>query len=255
MSVMARARHRLRGEHGFTLPELLIAAAAGLVVLFGASTLMIVALHTTGRVTDRVNAVQQGRSAMEQLLQELNSGCLANDVSPIQPTTATGITPVVKTDGTHLVFVSGLGDSANAVPTEHVVTVQSGALVDASYTNTGGSPPALNVAATWTFSSTPAVRRMLLPHVAQINAATPLFQYFSYANPSNTTANSLVGAAALSSLPLSASDAASVAQVNIAWQAAPSNGLTDASRTTAMQNSAVFRLTPASPSSANFPCD
>jgi prepilin-type N-terminal cleavage/methylation domain-containing protein len=246
---------RLTDERGFTLPELLVALAAAVVVVIGASTVMIDSLHTSRHVTDTVVSVQEGRTATEQLLQELNSGCLANDVSPIQASTATGITPAVSTDGTHLVFVSGLGDSATATPTEHVLSVQSGALVDTAYASTGGSPPALNVAATWTFNTTPVSRRVLLEKVSQINGTTPLFTYFSYSNTSNTTANSLAGAAALTSLPLSASDAASVAELDLAWQAAPNDGQTAAGQVIQMNDSAVFRLTPASPTGANYPCD
>jgi prepilin-type N-terminal cleavage/methylation domain-containing protein len=254
MLMRSRRRHRVMHEGGFTLPELLVALAAGVVVIFGATGLIIGALHTTSRVTDRVNAVQEGRSAMEELLQELDSGCLANDVSPVQATTAAGISPAVTTDGTHLVFVSGLGDSSVGTPTEHVVSIQNGGLLDVSYANTGGSPPALGTPATWTFSATPARRSLLLDHVAQINVSTPLFQFYSYSNASNATANSLVGAVPVA-VPLGATTAPAVAQVDISWLVAPSDGLTDVSRVTAMRDSQTFRLTPADPVDLNYPCD
>jgi hypothetical protein len=240
-------------ETGATLIELLVALAAGVVVLFGTTALIIGGFGTTSLVTDRVNAVQEGRSAMEELLQELDSGCLANDVSPVQAATAAGISPAVNTDGTHLVFVSGLGDSSVGTPTEHVVSIQNGGLLDVSYANTGGSPPALGTPATWTFSPTPARQSLLLEHVAQISAA-PLFQFYSYSNPSNATLNSLVGAVPLA-VPLGATAAPAVAQVDISWQVAPSDGMTDASRVTAMRDSETFRLTPADPGSLNYPCD
>lgn len=236
-------------QSGFTIAELVVAMAMGLIILFAAGTLMVVGLHDTSRVTDRVQATQQARTATEQIIQELNSGCLANDVSPVQAQTATGITPVVNTDGNDLVFVSGLGNSTGT-PIEHVVTIKSGALVDISYANTGGSPPALNTAATWTFSPTPSVTRTLLAHVAQINATTPLFQYFSY-----STTTSPMNSTPLSPMPLSASAAASVAQLNIAWQVAPNDGLTDSSRIVQLNDSVVFRLTPASATGTNLPCD
>jgi prepilin-type N-terminal cleavage/methylation domain-containing protein len=247
---MSRATHLLADERGFTLPELLVATAAGVVVLFAATTIMIVSLHLTSRVTDRVQAVQQGRTAMEALIQELNSGCLTNDVSPVQATTTTGISPAVSTDGSHLVFVSGVGDSATATPTLHVVSVRNGALIDTSYANTGGSPPALNVAATWTFGTTPVRTRTLLPHVSQIDASTPYFQYLAY--PASSAA---ISSTPLSPLPLTASAAGSVAEVDIAWLAAPSDGVTDSSRVIAMRDSAVFRFTPANSTGTNFPCD
>ena len=169
---------------------------------------------------------------------------------PVQAGTTAGITPAVSSDASHLVFVSGLGDSATATPTLHVLSVQSGSLIDTSYANTGGSPPALNVASTWTFSTTPTGTRTLLQHVSQIDAGTPYFQYFAY--PASTGA---ISSPALSPLPLSAAAAVSVAEVDIAWLAAPSDGLTDASRVIAMRDSAVFRFTPANATGTNFPCD
>jgi prepilin-type N-terminal cleavage/methylation domain-containing protein len=244
------AERWLADERGFTLVELLVATAAGVLVLFAASTIMIVSLRLTSRVTDRVQAVQQARTSMEQVIQELNSGCLTNDVSPVQATTTAGVTPAVSTDGSHLVFVSGVGDSATATPTLHVLSVRSGSLIDTSYANTGGSPPALNIASTWTFSTTPTGTRTLLQHVSQIDASTPYFQYLAY--PASSGA---IGSTPLSPLPLSGSAAASVAEVDIAWVAAPSDGLTDASRVIAMRDSAVFRFTPANATGTNFPCD
>lgn len=251
-----RPQTRCAAQAGFTLVELLVGMLAGVVVLFGATSLMIVALHFSGRISDRVAATQQSRTAMEQLMQELQSGCLTSDVSPVQASTAAGISPTVDSDGTHLVFVSGLGDSATATPTEHVVSIQNGALVDASYSFAGGSPPALNTPSTWTFNATPAQTRTLLAHVSQIDPNTPLFQYYSYSNSANPTANSLLNAVALSATPLSSANAPAVAEVAIAWQAAPPNGLTDSSRVVQMNDSVVFRQTPASPgTNPNYPCD
>lgn len=250
MLTIGTTKLSLADESGFTLVELLVAAAGGVLVLVAASTIMIVSLHFMSRVTDRVQAVQEARTGMEALVQELNSGCLTNDISPVQATTTTGISPAVSTDGTHLVFVSGVGDSATATPTLHVVSVQNGALVDTSYANTGGSAPALNIAATWTFSTTPTGTRTLLENVSQINAGTPYFQYLAY-----PTSSAAISSTPLSPLPLSASAATSVAEVDIAWLAGPRDGLTDTSRVVAMRDSAVFRFTPANSTGTNYPCD
>jgi hypothetical protein len=258
------ARHVLNDADGFTLVELLASMAAGLVVLFASFSLIDFSLEATSRVTDRVDAVQQGRTAMERLVQELNSGCLTGEVSPIQGATSPGITPVVNTDASDIVFVSGVGDGTTATPTEHVVSFQNGELTDLSYTNTGGSPPTPTSAATWTFNPSPAAGFTLLGHVSQVDSNTPMFQYFSYSNPSNPTPNSLLGAAPLSPVPLNATwppitgeanAAGAVARVDIAWTASPSSGLTDLSRQVTMNDSVVFRLTPASPSDMNYPCD
>ncbi len=250
---------RLRSEQGgFTLIELLVAMAMGLIVIAGASMVMIGALTDSDAVAARVRAVQNGRTGMEQLIQLLNSGCLASDVSPVQSATASGISPAVSSDDNHLVFVSGLGDSANVIPTENVVSIVNGALVDVQYAGTGqGNPPGLGVPATWTYSTTPTATLTLIEHAAAQTATPPataphLFQYYSYSNPSNPTPNSLANAAPMSPLSL---DAPSVAQVGINVETLPANAGQNASSEAALDDVATFRLTPADPSATNYPCD
>jgi type II secretory pathway pseudopilin PulG len=248
-------------EAGFTIIELLVAMMAGLVIVFAAFALVDLSVTQASRVSDRVAATGASESAMAHLDRELNSGCLTGDVSPIQGSTAAGISPVVNSDANDVVFVTGIGDGATGTPTEHVVSFKNGALTDTWYANTGGSPPDAQDASTWTFSANKAGSIVLLNHVAN-QSGIPMFQYYSYSNPANPTVNSLLGAAPIATLPLSgtwpstATNAAgSVAQVTISWVAAPTDGWSDPSREATMSDSVVFRLTPASPSSTNLPCD
>lgn len=252
----------LAGIEGFTLVELLVAMATGLVILFGAFAIIDVATRTTAQVTGRVDAEQHSRSAMDSLVNEMVSGCLAPGVSPVQAVTPSRVTPAVRSDGTHAVFVSGLGDGSSATPTLHVVSLTGGSLVDTSYANTGGAPATTGAASTWTFSTTPSGKRALLGNVAQVGS-TPIFQYFSFSNPSNAPGNSLSSPAALST-PLNATwppvanetnGAPSVAEVTIEWKNGPSDGSSDPLRSNTLTNSAIFRLTPASPTSPNYPCE
>jgi Tfp pilus assembly protein PilW len=91
--LIRRAFMRFRsGQSGLTLVELLVTMASGLIVSFAAFTLIDITLHSSGRVADRIDATQRGRVAMEHLVQLLSSGCLASDVSPIQPTYRTDAT-------------------------------------------------------------------------------------------------------------------------------------------------------------------
>jgi prepilin-type N-terminal cleavage/methylation domain-containing protein len=251
----------LHAQAGFTLVELMVAMATGLVIVFAAFALVDLSVTQASRVTDRTDSTGTSQAAMERLDQELNSGCLTGDVSPIQGSTATGITPVVNSDANDLVFVTGVGDGQTGTPTEHVVSFKNGKLVDTWYANTGGSPPDAQDASTWTFSPTATGSLVLLQHVTT-QSGVPMFQYYSYSNPANPTANSLVGAASISTLPListwpsTATNAAgSVAQVTISWVALPHDGWSDPSREATMSDSVVFRFTPASPTSANLPCD
>jgi prepilin-type N-terminal cleavage/methylation domain-containing protein len=261
-------RRRCSGQAGFTLIEMLVSASAGLIVAFAAWSLIDVTLHSSSKITDRIDATQRGRIAMEQIVQQLSSGCLASDVSPIQPTTAAGISPVITTDASHIVFVTGVGDGSTGTPTEHAITYQNGVLTDTAYTYVGGSAPTLTAPATWTFNPTPRTIR-LLSNLWPVKGATGIFKYYTYSNPANTTANSLIGAAPLTALsapwPPAAgvtNSAGSVAQVDIGWVvgAFPAPGTTlafptDPSRLVTMNDSVVFRLTPASSNAANNPCD
>lgn len=262
------ARYR-SGEAGFTMVELLVAMATGLVVLFAAFGLIDLATRVGAQVTDRVDATTEARSAMENLVQELNSGCVASDISPVQPSTS-GITPAVSTDSTHLVFVAGLGQSKtidqgeSITPVEHVVSLKSnGSLVDTSYAYVSGQGPTLQTAPGWTFGPNPIGSHVLLTHV-QAQTGLPMFQYYSFSYPSNATAQSLVGAVPFTSTdfplnaswpPTAANSAASIAQLDIAWKVAPKDNSPDPSRAANIDDSVAFRLTPATPGGPNYPCD
>jgi len=63
-----------RGERGFTLVELLLAATMGLVVVGGAVTIFIGAIRSEPRVAGEVASIQQARVAMERLTRELRQG-------------------------------------------------------------------------------------------------------------------------------------------------------------------------------------
>ena len=248
-------------EAGFTIIELLVAMMAGLVIVFAAFALVDLSVTQASRVSDRVAATGASQSAMAHLDRELNSGCLTGDVSPIQGSTAAGISPAVNSDANDLVFVTGIGDGATGTPTEHVVSFKNGALTDTWYANTGGSPPDAQDASTWTFSANKAGSIVLLNHVAN-QSGIPMFQYYSYSNPANATANSLLGAAGSQPFHSAAPGHRrrrtppdrSRRSRSPGWRHR-TDGWSDPSREATMSDSVVFRLTPASPSSTNLPCD
>lgn len=265
--VWRRVRARATCQDGFTLVELLVVIMTGMVIVFATFELIDITMNQTSRTMDRVEATQNGRAIMEELVQELNSGCVVGNVSPVQAVTATGISPAVKSDSQDLVFVSGLGSGAKVVQTtttggsgvslfEHVVSYSGGVLKDAAYPSTGGSAPTMSSAGTWTFASTPSIVHVLR------NVASVAFKYFSFSNPANSNSNSLDGTPAILTTPLSpqwpatgvTNAALSVARIDIAWQVGPSDGSTDPLRQVTMNDSVVFRLTPPTSSASNSPC-
>jgi hypothetical protein len=234
---------------------LLVVMVSGIAVVFAAFALIDITLHQTSRSTDRIDATQRGRVWLESLEQELNSGCINADVSPVQAASSTGIAPAVSSDGSDLVFVTGFGSGQTVTPVEHVVSYSGGTLTDASYANTGGNGPTASSASTYTFATTPTTKRVLT------NVQSVGFTYYSFSNPANNPTNSLQGPVALTT-PLSSAwptavtnSAYNVARIDLALTVQPTDGSSDQYTWVHMNDSVVFRLTPPISGTTNNPCD
>jgi Tfp pilus assembly protein PilW len=77
-------RVRSRDEGGMSLPEMLIAATIGLVVVGGAVAAFAVSARSQPRVSDRAGDVQHARSTIEQLTRELRQGSTVTSASANQ---------------------------------------------------------------------------------------------------------------------------------------------------------------------------
>ena len=82
---MTRLARRLRrDESGFTLVELLMAMTIGMLLLFASLMLLDHSTALTKQITDRQDAVQRGRQAMELMVRDLRSQvCLGDETEPI----------------------------------------------------------------------------------------------------------------------------------------------------------------------------
>jgi Tfp pilus assembly protein PilV len=158
-----RNRRALGAQDGFTLIEALVAMAAGVVVLFGLSAIMIVVLHQSQRTFTRVDATRQARTALATIENELHSACVGA-AAPIQ----------AGSTADNLIFLSFYGTSANPTPVWHRITFNStaGTLADSSYNVSGTAPD-------WTQGSLISTRT-LLTNVTRQSSSTPVFRYFAY---------------------------------------------------------------------------
>ena len=162
---------RLRSEQGFTLIEVMVALMIGVVVSGATLAIVIVSVHLGSNYTDRVDANQQGRLAMEKITQALNSSCVTPNQAPI----------LAGSTGTSMTFYSGdlTNDNPGAIPNQVTVSLasaQPAPLLMTTQQLTGTAP-------TWTAASTPATVYTLAPSVAQTvssGATVPLFQYYGY---------------------------------------------------------------------------
>lgn len=100
-----------------SLTEVLSASSIGGFVLASAITMLVVAMNSTARTTDKVNAVQQGRIAMTQVRQRINSQtCLfppeftINGVDPA----GGGQPSILYASPTRFVFIGDLSNSGGA---------------------------------------------------------------------------------------------------------------------------------------------
>jgi prepilin-type N-terminal cleavage/methylation domain-containing protein len=64
----------LRRQNGYTLPELLVGLTIGLIIAAAGSTVVVMAVQSQPRTTERAGQIQQGRVMMETLTRELRQG-------------------------------------------------------------------------------------------------------------------------------------------------------------------------------------
>jgi prepilin-type N-terminal cleavage/methylation domain-containing protein len=209
-------------EAGFALTELLVAMSVGLIVLLAAFLLLDRAHSASNEISDRQDAVQRGRRAMEYLTRQVRSQvCLGNTTEPITYGTPDQVT-----------FYADLSDGSKSVERRDII------YDSATKTIREQVFPGIGVYPDLTFSATPTERRVLLSKVARVGSpATPFLRYFAY-DPSG-------GPGALRELPtpLSASDAPLVVMVKIAFVALPDRaGSAREGDASSFQNDVYVRL-------------
>jgi len=226
-------------ESGFTLIELLVTIFAGIVIVMATFTILDLSIHQQVSASDRVEATQRGRSAMEALMQELNSGCVWASTPTVQ----------ANSDNTTVWFLSQFSSAAVPTPILHEVTVTGGSVVsgtvvgaslsDTSYalTNTNTLPQNWTTSA---FNTTPSGTKILATNVSY-PSATGVFQYYQYVNGSiNADSAHLVAA------PVTSATNANVAEVTVAFAVGPSDGSTVSNRIVNLSDAAVFAPPPES---------
>jgi Tfp pilus assembly protein PilW len=223
----------LNDESGMTLIELIVATAAGVLVMFGVVMAFIVTMRETDRVSSHVDANQRARTTMYKVIDQLHSACVAAQIAPVQ----TG------SSGTSLNFIHQSGSAVSLTPVLSKISLSGTTLSQSDYAATGGSTP------TWTFSGTPTSTRTLMTNVSPISGSS-IFNYYAYSGGQ-------ISSTPLTT-PLSSTDAAKTVQVGVAFKAAPLTTpiANDANAAAAVQDSALLRFSAAtfSTSANNLPC-
>src|SRR5262249_54800625 len=199
---------RLRSDSsGFSLIELIWAMVLGMIVLLAAFTVIDRSFAANKTITDREDALQRGRNALEQITRELRSQvCL-----PTQPATL----PITSGGDQTITFYTYLGDASAATvangqrdagtnqvfPEQHTIsyvtgTGQTGNKITESDAKVTSFAP-LTVAAA--YRSTILATNVVLP-------SNKLFTYYE-----GSASGGVLTSTPLTT-PLSANDAASVVQ-------------------------------------------
>ena len=220
--ILSGLRARLADERGFSLVELLVASVLSIIVLGGAFTVLQVATTQGERVAQRVDTVQRGRLAMEQITRQLRS----------QVCLGPGFPALTQADSSSVTFYADLG-AGDFKPERRRLIFTGGAIVEERYPWVSGTLPGKAV-----FASTPSSRRTLIDGVAQ-NGATPIFRYFAFGttdptNPSIDLTKPLVA-------PLASGDLARTVQIDVSFVAQPLKGDPNDRVRTVLENSVLVR--------------
>jgi hypothetical protein len=206
-------------EHGFTLPEVLIASLVGFIVLAATLGLLESSLRLSGNVMAKTDAMQRGRLAMDRITQQLRSQVCRDLTAPA----------VVAGDGRSITFYADFGDGTQP-PDKRVLGMHpaTGDITEAIYRGTGpaGGP--------YSFPSTPTRTNLLLENAAP-QSGVPFLRYYAYP----TSGTSRKPDAALPTT-LGGADVGRVARIDVAFLSRPT-GARDGLNGIAMNDQVVVR--------------
>jgi len=221
--MLVRRLDLIREERGTTLVEVMIATASGMVVLFALTMMVVVTMHSSARVSARVDATRNARLSISRITEQLRSSCVAPRIAPVR----------AGSTGTSLRFIHQKGSEAVLAPIESRIDLAGGKLTQYDYALTGGSMP------NWTFALSPSSERQLATGIAPTPPDTAVFTYLAY---SGKAINEALPATAPSGL--SAVNAARTVAVRVAFTAAPGQTPVASAGTTAqVRDTALLRLT------------
>jgi Tfp pilus assembly protein PilW len=210
----------LRAEDGFSLTELLAAMIIGIVVIFGAFSVIDNSAAVNSKVAGRTDATQRGRAAMDEITRALHSAVCANNTPPI--TTATP---------TQVVFTADLSDGTR-LPEQRQFTYTATAdtITQSVVAGSGTANAVLWVA-------TPKTKNVLTDSDPD-PATTPAGAIFTYWKFSPGSAGQTL--VSLGST-VAAADLSRIARIDIAYVTRPANVSVIDARASNVEDSVVVR--------------
>jgi prepilin-type N-terminal cleavage/methylation domain-containing protein len=264
----------LRSERGFTLIEVLVAMVTGVIVTGALFAILEVSMRQSTRVSDVAQATQLGRTAMNHVVDELHSACIAASFAPVQATSGEA-----KVGEPKLVFINGyseaaevpsVGTTTTGVREDEIIWSESAqTLTDKTYLAT--AEPKTNEF-TFAATATPKNGVRLAEHVVRATSPVtgepiPIFQYYEYGNSTNsstTTGLSTLealhnekGAVLKAGEKLGSTPAKEAASVLVTFSIAPTDNATTLGRAAEFSSQNTFTFS--APNSENplktVPCE
>jgi type II secretory pathway pseudopilin PulG len=227
----ARRGASLRDERGFTMVEMVLALAIGIVVILAAYALIDLGVVQSGKVSDRVDAAQRGRQAMDEITSQLRSQVCLDRVTAA----------VVDGQDSSVTFYA-FTDAGPLVPVKHVIAYDPRTLqlAESDYAGSGTLPNT-------TFPAAPTSTRTLLTDVVPATGA-PIFSYYAW------SASGQVAPTLRLSTPLSAADRLRTVRTVVQFSVRPA-GRRLSSELATFQDEAFVRTADANdPTGPGSPC-
>lgn len=192
MTRLSRIVHRLRGESGLTLPEMMIVVLLlGVVMAFALQSVATFQTSATGGIR-RLENLDEGRLLMQVVTKDVRTAVR------LDTTTA----PFITADDNEVLFYANLNLTTACPKKVRIYVDANDQLVESIYEPTGGTPPSCT-----SYPATPTRNRFVGRYVAN-TSSEPIFTYF-YDNAGTPTAFST------SVTPLSTGDALLVMSVQV----------------------------------------
>jgi prepilin-type N-terminal cleavage/methylation domain-containing protein len=230
MMIWIARRVRLGSERGFSLTELLVAIPIAVVLLTAVFTMMRASARHSVNVTERTEATQRGRTAMERVTRQLHS-----QVCPT--TTGTALTTA---DANTVTFYTDMSGGASQ-PEQHTITYDPTAqtLTQYEYAGSSGTWPSI------VYPASPTRTRQILNNVTAVSGV-PFFRYYQYA------ANGTVSPTAMTT-PVSQANLPRVVNVAVSFVSKPRKA-NASSPTTTFQGEASMRTSDPNNPTQNARC-
>jgi type II secretory pathway pseudopilin PulG len=250
-------RPALADTRGFTMIELLVAASIGIIVTLVAFGVVKFTQTQVTRTDAQVHIDQAARVALENLMLELHSGCYAPKAKPIQE----------KSTGSILRFINARneaartesGNEAHVRPYYHEIIFEEAK--ERLFEKKWEGATENSSTGEWTFSAT-AKERILATHIQATHENSepskpklPVFRYYRYFEAGDVGYEAGKLNPTTLEVPLSTTNAQKVAKVTVNFSVSPeeANYNSKALEPVALEDSAVYRLTPASTAESPAP--